>query len=68
MTNDLAGSMFVSYVEVDGAVARDPASGQPVGRLLGPAVIDTRTGYTVKAYVDPVGRRFFASIPVLPMP
>lgn len=68
VTNDLAGSMAVSYVEVDGAVARDPASGQPVGRLLGPAVIDTRTGYTVKAYVDPVGRRFFASIPVLPMP
>jgi hypothetical protein len=64
LIGDLAGAALVSYVEIDGDVVRHPVTAQPVGRLLGPAVIDTRTGYTVKAYVDPAGRRFFASFPV----
>lgn len=64
VTNDLTGKAFVSYVEVDGDVTRHPVDGQPMGRLLGPAVIDTRTGYVVHAYLAPSGRRFFSSIPV----
>jgi hypothetical protein len=64
LIGDLAGAALVSYVEIDGDVVRHPVTAQPVGRLLGPAVIDTRTGYSVKAYVDPAGRRFFASFPV----
>ncbi|MBN9477175.1 MAG: hypothetical protein ABS43_00970 [Bordetella sp. SCN 67-23] len=66
VTDDLAAASFVSYVEIDGAVARDSATGQPQGRLLGPAIIDTKTGYTVNAYEDPDGKRFFASFPVSP--
>lgn len=64
VTNDLTGKAFVSYVEVDGDVTRHPVDGQPMGRLLGPAVIDTRTGYVVHAYLALSGRRFFSSIPV----
>ncbi|VCU71096.1 hypothetical protein PIGHUM_03176 [Pigmentiphaga humi] len=66
VTDDLAAASFVSYVEIDGAVARDPATGQPQGRLLGAAITDTKTGYTVNAYEDPAGKRFFASFPVSP--
>lgn len=66
VTDDLAAASFVSYVEIDGAVARDPVTGQPRGRLLGPAITDTKTGYTVNAYEDPDGKRFFASFPVNP--
>jgi len=68
VTDDLAGAALVSYAEIDGAVARDPVTGQPQGRLLGPAITDTRTGYTVNAYEDPTGKRFFASFPVSPAP
>lgn len=64
VTNDLAAASYVSYAKIDGPVARDPATGQPQGRLLGAAIIDTKTGYTVNAYVDAQGRRFYASFPV----
>jgi len=64
VADDMAGASFVSYAEIDGPVARDPASGQPRGRLLGAAIIDNKTGYTVNAYEDPDGKRFYASFPV----
>jgi len=64
VANDMAAASFVSYAEIDGPVARDPTTGQPQGQLLGPAIVDTRTGYTVQAYEDPDGKRFYASFPV----
>lgn len=65
VTDDIAAPALVSYVEVDGPVARD-AAGQPRGRLLGAAVIDHRSGHRIQAYADLQGRRFFASFPVQP--
>ena len=66
VSNDMAAASFVSYAEIDGPVARDPATGQPLGKLLGTAIIDTKTGYSVLAYEDPDGKRFYASFPVSP--
>jgi hypothetical protein len=53
----------VTYVEIDGPVAKN-ASGQPVGELQGEAIINNATGYTVNAYIDPNGKRFYSSLPV----
>ncbi|GBF96265.1 hypothetical protein Rsub_09060 [Raphidocelis subcapitata] len=61
--DDITAASYVTYVEVNGTAARGP-DGQPVGRLLGPAVISRRTGYTVNAYIDPSGNIFYASFPV----
>lgn len=63
VTNDIANSSVVTYVEVDGPVLRN-SQGQPVGQLLGPAIINKRTGYTINAYKDAQGNEFFASFPV----
>jgi hypothetical protein len=60
--NDIAAASYVTYVEINGTVARG-ADGQPVGRLLGPAVISRRTGYTINAYMEQ-GHLFYASFPV----
>lgn len=64
--DDMAAASFVSYVEIDGPAARDPVTGQPRGRLLGPAITDTKTGYVVNAYEDADGKRFYASFAVEP--
>ena len=67
VANDMAAASFVSYVEIDGPVARHPVTGQPRGRLLGAAITDTKTGYVVNAYEDPEGKRFYASFEVEPL-
>lgn len=63
ITNNLQIGGYVTYVEIDGPVAKN-ALGQPIGVLQGAAVINNATGYTVNAYVDPSGKRFYASFPV----
>ena len=61
ITNDLAGTQLVTFVEVDGPVQRNPVTGQPIGTLLGVAVQDIVTGKTINAYRDPQGLLFYAS-------
>ena len=61
ITNDLSGSQVVTFVEVDGAVQRNPVTGQPIGTLLGVAIEDVVTGQRINAYLDPQGRLFYAS-------
>ena len=51
----------LSFVEVDGSVQRDPVTGQPIGTLVGVAIEDIVTGKQVNLYLDPQGRRFYAS-------
>jgi hypothetical protein len=63
ITNNLSNGSYVTYVEIDGPVAKN-ASGQPVGELQGEAIINNATGYTVNAYIDPNGKRFYSSLPV----
>ena len=65
ITNNLLTGAYVTYVEIDGAVVVN-LLGQPVGALLGAAIINNATGYTVNAYVDPNGKRFYSSFPVSP--
>lgn len=55
---------YVSFVEIDGSVYRDPVTGQPVGEDQGLAVLDTQTGHRIHQYVDPYGRVFYASFEV----
>ncbi|MGV6871353.1 DUF4214 domain-containing protein [Pseudochelatococcus sp. B33] len=55
---------YVSYVEIDGRVYRDPATGQPIGAYRGLAVHDTQTGHEIYQYVDPDGKLFYASFAV----
>ena len=40
---------------------RDPVTGQPIGTLVGVAIEDIVTGKQVNLYLDPQGRRFYAS-------
>ena len=61
ITNDLNASQVATYVETGTAVMRDPFSGQPIGTLLGAAVIDTITGATIWCYQDPNNSIFYAS-------
>ena len=61
ITNDLNGSLVATYVETGAAVMRDPFSGQPIGTLLGAAVVDTVTGATIWCYKDPNNAIFYAS-------
>ena len=61
VTNDLSGNRVVTFVEVDGAVQRNPVTGQPIGTLLGVAIEDIVTGQRINAYLDPQGRLFYAS-------
>lgn len=63
ITNNLQHGTYVTYVEIDGSVAKN-ALGQPIGVLQGAAIINNATGYTVNAYVDPNGKRFYSSFPV----
>jgi Ca2+-binding RTX toxin-like protein len=61
ITNDFQDSSFVSYIEIDGPVAKDAVSGQPIGTLIGLAVHDSSINHTIYQYVDPTGKRFYAS-------
>ena len=63
ITNNLENGAYVTYVEIDGSVAKN-ALGQPIGTLQGVAITNNATGYTVNAYVDPTGKRFYSSFPV----
>lgn len=63
ITNNIQNGAYVAYVEIDGAVAKN-ALGQPIGTLQGVAVINNATGFSINAYVDPNGKRFYASFPV----
>ncbi len=67
ITNDFQHSSFVSYIEIDGPVARDAVSGQPIGTLMGLAVHDSSTNHDIYEYVDPTGRRFYTSFKVSPL-
>ena len=62
ITNNLQNGAYVTYVEIDGPVAKN-TSGQPIGVLQGVAITNNATGYTVNAYVDPNGKRFYSSFP-----
>lgn len=53
VTNDLDADQVATFVEVDGAVQRNPVTGRPIGTLLGVAVEDIVTGQRINAYVDP---------------
>lgn len=55
---------YVSFVEIDGSVYRDPHTGQPIGVDQGLAIHDTRTGHKIHQYMDPYGRLFYASFEV----
>ncbi len=61
VTNDLDADQVATFVEVDGAVQRNPVTGRPIGTLLGVAVEDIVTGQRINAYVDPQRRLFYAS-------
>ncbi len=63
VTNDIQRGAYVAYIEIDGPVAKN-AQGQPIGTLQGAAVTNNATGFTINAYLDPNGKRFFASFPV----
>lgn len=60
ITNSMQGGAYVTYVEIDGPVAKNQL-GQPIGQLQGVAIINNATGYTVNAYIDPAGKRFYSS-------
>ena len=62
ITNDFQDSSFVSYIEIDGSVAKDAVSGQPIGTLMGLAVHDSSINHDIYQYVDPTGARFYSSI------
>lgn len=63
ITNSIHNGAYVAYIEIDGPVLKN-ALGQPVGTLQGAAVINNATGFTINAYLDPNGKRFYASFPV----
>lgn len=64
IANLIERNPYVTYVEIDGPVYRDPFTGQPVGEDLGVALHDTGTGHVVHQYSDPYGRIFYASFDV----
>ena len=66
ISQDLPGDGLVTFVEVAGAVLRNPFSARPIGTLKGVAVEDTVTGQRIHAYLDPQGREFFASFAAAP--
>jgi hypothetical protein len=63
ITNNIQNGAYVAYIEIDGPVAKN-AQGQPIGVLQGVAVINNATGFTINAFIDPNGKRFYASFPV----
>ena len=63
ITNNMKNGAYVAYIEIDGPVVKN-ALDQPVGSFQGIAVINNATGFTISAYVDPKGKRFYASFPV----
>lgn len=67
ITHDLDDGAFVSYVEVDGSVARNLLTGQPIGADWGLAVDDLSTGHQIHQYIDPDGKIFYASFDVSPI-
>lgn len=62
ITNNLQNGAYVTYVEIDGPVAKNTL-GQPIGVLQGVAITNNATGYEINAYVDPNGKRFYSSFP-----
>lgn len=67
ITHDQNSAGFVSFIEVDGSVARDPMTGQPIGSYRGLAVSDTSTGHEIYKYLDPDEKVFYASFEVSPI-
>lgn len=67
ITHDFDAGAFVSYVEVDGPVARNSLTGQPIGANWGLAVDDLSTGHQINQYIDPDGKIFYASFAVSPI-
>ena len=67
ITNNIRKGLYVTYVEIDGLVTKNKL-GQPIGKLLGAAVINNATGLKVNAYIDPTGKRFYSSFPVKSAP
>ena len=61
VTNDLSGDQVATFVEVDGAVQRNPVTGQPIGTPVGVAIENIVTGQRINAYLDPQGLLFYAS-------
>jgi hypothetical protein len=61
ITPDLEGRAVATFVEVEGAVLRNPFDGRPIGSLLGVAVEDTVTGQRINAFRDPEGLLFYSS-------
>jgi len=61
ITPDLEGRAVATFVEVEGAVLRNPFDGRPIGSLLGVAVEDTVTGQRINAFRDPEGKLFYSS-------
>jgi hypothetical protein len=55
-----------TFVEVEGAVLRNPCNGQPIGTRLGVAVEDDVSGQSIAAFEDPQGLRFYASFAAAP--
>lgn len=66
ISQDLNGDKLATFVEVDGAVLRNPFSGQPIGTRLGVAVEDDVSGQSIAAFEDPQGLRFYASFVAAP--
>jgi hypothetical protein len=67
ITQDFAEAAFVSYVEVDGPVARNALTGQPIGANWGLAVDDLSTGHQINQFIDPDGKIFYTSFSVSPI-
>jgi hypothetical protein len=67
ITHDFESGAFVSYIEVDGPVARNTLTGQPIGADWGLAVDDLSTGHRINQYIDPDGKIFYASFAVSPI-
>ena len=66
ISQDLKGEKLATFVEVDGAVLRNPFNGQPIGTRLGVAVEDDVSGQSIAAFEDPQGLRFYASFAAAP--
>ena len=62
----LGQNPYVTFVEIDGSVHRDPDTGAPVGADWGLALLDTHTGHAVHQFMDPNGVMFYASFAVDP--
>ena len=67
ISKDFLTPSFVSYIEVDGAVAKNSLTGQPIGAMMGLAVRDTNTLHDIYQFIDPDGKVFYSSFAVSPV-